>query len=420
MKPLKALLVEDSNDDAALLLRHLSNEGYDVQSEIVQTSADLKAALAERDWDIILSDYTMPHFTGLDALRVLKKSNQDIPLIIISGTIGEDIAVEAMLDGANDYLMKGNLTRLAPAIERDLENAARRRKQKQAEDALRRSEELLANAQRIAHIGSWETDLVNNHLYWSDEVYRIFGVSKNEFGATLESFVNFIHPEDRQSVQAAADAAISGNAPYNIEHRIVRSDGEERIVCEIGEVTFDESGKPLRFTGTVQDVTGRKLIEAALENAAKRERAMIENALDVICTIDAEGKFASVSPASLGVWGYQPEELVGHPYIELVAPEDVAKTNQAAAEIMSGVAARDFENRYRHKNGSMVDIRWTAFWSDTEQMMFCVAHDITERKRAEEEKMLLAAQLEQQHERLNNIIDNVAGVVWEAYGKPDE
>ena len=544
MKALKTLIVEDSRDDAELLLRHLSNGGYEVQAKIVQTPEDLKAALFESEWDIILSDYSMPNFTGLGALAVLKETELDIPIIIISGTIGEDVAVEAMVVGVDDYLMKDNLTRLAPAIERELENAATRRGQKKAEAALRRSEENLASAQRIAHIGSWQTNLVTNQLFWSDEVYRIFGVSKDDYSATIESFFNFIHPEDRQSVQAAIDAALSQNASFTIEHRIFRPDGEERIVCGIGEVTLDESGKPLWFTGTVQDITERKHVEATLEKALKRERAMIENSLDVICTIDAEGKFVSVSPASLKVWGYQPEELVGQPYEKFVVPEDVAESNEEALKVMSGIEA-NFENRYLHKNGSIVDIRWTAFWSDTEQLMFCVAHDtterkraeekireseewmraimegardgilieerseiayinksyahllgydsakellgkqisdllppadaerlteygdrrsrgenapsvyefkakhkegnlvdvegaistffiggrefimtavrnITDRKRAEEEKMLLAAQIEQQHERLDSIVANVPGVVWEAWGKPDE
>ena len=121
MKPLKALIVEDSELDEELLLRQLAKADYDVQSIRVQTAADMEKALAEREWDIILSDYAMPGFTGLDALRVLKESGRDIPLIIISGTIGEDVAVEAMRVGVDDYLIKGNLTRLAPAIEREIE-----------------------------------------------------------------------------------------------------------------------------------------------------------------------------------------------------------------------------------------------------------------------------------------------------------
>jgi PAS domain S-box-containing protein len=118
--------------------------------------------------------------------------------------------------------------------------------------------------------------------------------------------------------------------------------------------------------------------------AARKERAIIEHAQDVICTIDAEGRFVKVSPACRRVWGYAPEELAGRRYIELVAPEDVEKTNRAAGEIVAGRNLTDFENRYRHQDGSLVNVMWSASWSPADGLMFCVARDITERKRAEE------------------------------------
>lgn len=338
MKPLKALLVEDSETDEKLLLRQLAKVGFDVQSIRVETAADMRKALAELDWDIVLSDYAMPGFSGLGALRVLKESGRDIPLIIISGTIGEDVAVEAMRVGVDDYLMKGNLTRLAPAIERELENAASRHAQKRAEESLRRSEKNLADAQRITHIGSWETDLVNNHLFWSDEVYRIFGVSKDDFGATLESFISFIHPEDRQSVQDAADAALWQNAPYNIEHRIITRAGVERIVCEIGEVSFDEAGKPVRMTGTVQNITERKRLEdervklmAELDYEKVRLQHIFDNSPSFIVALRGpDFVFERVNPAYYKLVGQRDligiparealPELVDQGFIELLKP----------------------------------------------------------------------------------------------------
>lgn len=132
-----------------------------------------------------------------------------------------------------------------------------------------------------------------------------------------------------------------------------------------------------------EEISERSRVQKALDEAVLRERAMIENALDVICSIDAEGKFANVNPASQKLWGYRPEELIGRRYIEFVAPIDVPKTDEAVASIMSGNGATSFENRYQHKNGSLVNMLWTAFWSGSEQLMFCVAHDNTERKGAE-------------------------------------
>jgi two-component system cell cycle sensor histidine kinase/response regulator CckA len=139
-KTLRVLNVEDSERDAALVRRHLALAGYDVIAERVDTQAAMKAALKERHWDLILSDYTMPNFSALDALAVLEESGLDIPTIIISGTVGEELAVQAMLAGAHDYLMKDNLVRLGASIERELHVADSRRAHRQAEEALKASE----------------------------------------------------------------------------------------------------------------------------------------------------------------------------------------------------------------------------------------------------------------------------------------
>src|SRR5215216_4020108 len=141
MKPLKVLIVEDSEDDAALLLLHLARAGYDVQHERVQAAETLRNALAAKKWEIIISDFQMPNFTGLEALHVLHESELDIPFILISGTIGEETAVQAMLAGVNDYMMKDKLARLVPAIERELQEAKNRHARRQAEEALRANED---------------------------------------------------------------------------------------------------------------------------------------------------------------------------------------------------------------------------------------------------------------------------------------
>ena len=129
----------------------------------------------------------------------------------------------------------------------------------------------------------------------------------------------------------------------------------------------------------------RKAAENALEESAKRERAMIENAPDLICTINADGHFVTISAACLKICGFQPEEMIGRSYLDLVAPEDATQTNDLAKLIFAGEKVTNFENRCRHKNGTLVNLRWTAHWSEKEQLIFAVAHDITELKRSEEE-----------------------------------
>lgn len=140
----------------------------------------------------------------------------------------------------------------------------------------------------------------------------------------------------------------------------------------------------------------------ALSESTNRELAVIRNALDVICTIDAQGNFASMNPASFRMWGYQPAELIGRSYVDLVVPEDVAKTIESTASNMSGEELTDFENRYRHRDGTIVSLMWTSHWSESEQLMFAVAHDVTERKRAEEELKDFAARLERSNSELQD------------------
>src|SRR5438105_8429983 len=140
-RTLRVLHVEDSERDVALLTRHLVRAGYDLHSERVETAEGMYAALKTEEWDVILCDYSMPHFNAPAALKLLKEAGLDIPFIIISGTVGEETAVEAMRAGAYDYLMKGSLTRLAPAIERGMQEAENRRARRRAEEALRESED---------------------------------------------------------------------------------------------------------------------------------------------------------------------------------------------------------------------------------------------------------------------------------------
>jgi len=150
---------------------------------------------------------------------------------------------------------------------------------------LQDSESSLSQAQEIAKLGNWDWNIVRNELRWSDEIYRIFGVSPQEFGATYEAFLNSVHPDDREMVRKAVDETLHNGKPYSIEHRIVHPDGTECIVHERGEVFFGESGKPVRMLGTVQDITERKEVE--------EERAAIEEQFRHSQKMEAVGRLTS-------------------------------------------------------------------------------------------------------------------------------
>lgn len=159
---------------------------------------------------------------------------------------------------------------------------------REAEERVRRSEAMLARAQRIVHLGSWELDVPRNILTWSDEVYRIFGTGPQSFGATYEAFLAYIHPEDRDRMQQAQEAALREERPLDITHRIIRADGAVRVVREQGEVEQDAAGQPQRLTGTVQDITERHELEQDLMRRNRELNVLLEvsNRLTLSLSLD--------------------------------------------------------------------------------------------------------------------------------------
>src|SRR6266853_5940044 len=152
-RTLRVLNVEDQERDVSLLTRHLMRAGYEIVSERVETPEAMRAALETEEWDVILCDYSMPQFNALSALALLKEMKVDLPFIIISGTVGEAVAVEAMRAGAHDYLMKDNLVRLAPTIEREMHEAENRRARRRSEDEqFRLTTQIVSQRQRLDNI----------------------------------------------------------------------------------------------------------------------------------------------------------------------------------------------------------------------------------------------------------------------------
>jgi len=171
------------------------------------------------------------------------------------------------------------------------------------DEALRRSEARLSEAQRIAHIGNWDWNIQANDLHWSDEIYRIFGLAPRQSGATYEAFLGSVHPDDRQFVRQSVDDALYRGKPYSIDHRVIRPDGSQRIVHESAEVTFDEAGKPLRMAGTVQDVTERKQAELAMKASEATLAAIFQNAPVAMFLLDHDRRVHQMNRAAEEVLG---------------------------------------------------------------------------------------------------------------------
>ena len=271
---------------------------------------------------------------------------------------------------------------------------------KKAEEALRRSEASLANAQRIAHIGSWEWGIVAGDLHWSDEIYRIFGLKPQEFGATYEAFLDTIHPDDRTAVDEAVNTALDGHVPYSIDHRIVLASGEVRVVHEQAEVERDAVGKPVTMRGTVQDITERRRAEAALKESEETLNAFFSNAPVGMALYDREIRYLKINKQLAWDTGLSVGEHVG---------KSIAEIKPELAKVLEPIYREMFESGETkllpEVHGEMpsdpgVEHWWTGFafptsWVDGKPSKIgVVALDITERRRIEEEVRATAENLD--------------------------
>ncbi|OGI02303.1 MAG: hypothetical protein A2X42_07015 [Candidatus Margulisbacteria bacterium GWF2_38_17] len=263
-KELRILIVEDSEDDAFFMVREVSRGGYYVISERVENAVDMKSLLESKTWDVIISDYNLPKFSAPEALKLIKALRIDLPFIIISGVVGEEIAVKAMKAGAHDFIMKGNLTRLVPAIERELKEAEDRRERINAEQQLRNSEEryravielspdgiFIYNAEAIVFANSASAVLVG--LNRPEDIVR-------------SSIYDFVHPESRRIITDTFNDVLLLNKKIFFR--------DLKLLKEAGPIVFvDGAAVPFNYMGEkailleARDITERKSMEEALMKA---------------------------------------------------------------------------------------------------------------------------------------------------------
>ena len=272
-------------------------------------------------------------------------------------------------------------------------------KRKQIESALQRSEANLAAAQQMARLGSWESNLKKGEVYWSNELYRVFGFRPQEFVPTHERIINVVHPEDKELVERAVCQALDESKGFDVEFRAILPDGSERIVHSQAEVVLDEASRPVRMLGTVHDITERKQAEKALRESEKRFRSLVQNVSDLITILEADGTVRYVSPAVERVTGHRSEEQIGTNAFDQVHADDREQALRIFAEVLKKPGLHPtVEFRVPHKDGSwryLEHVVSNLIDDPNIRGVVVNSRDVTERKRGEEEVRRLNATLEE-------------------------
>ncbi len=349
-QPLRVLIVEDCPDDAELAVRTLRQAGYEVHHERVDTAEAMHAALHRAAWDCILSDHTLPLFSAPEALAVLQAAGNDLPFIILSGTMGEETAVAALKAGAHDYLVKGKLARLGPAVERELRDAGERRRRRQAEAALRESEARFRALVETAFDWIWEVDAEGRYTYASPRVRELLGYSPEEVvGRTPFDLMPAGEAEKIGRIFAGLAARRQPFAA--LENINLHKEGRRVVLETSGVPVFGPGGEFQGYRGMDRDVTRRQQAEAEIRRLA----LVVEQAAEVIVITDTQGLICYVNPAFERVTGYSRQEALGrNPRLLKSGQHSAAFYREMWATLARGEAWRGhFFNR--RKDGALIE-----------------------------------------------------------------
>jgi PAS domain S-box-containing protein len=286
-RPLRVLLLEDNPHDSELIQAFLQAGGFACTITRVQTEAAFTGALSRADLDVILADFQLPSFDGLSAFKLALTARPELPFIFVSGTLGEEVAIEALKTGATDYVLKSGLLRLVSSVKRALAEAEEKAERKKSDQALRRSEAYLAEAQRLSHTGSFGWNVGTGQIFWSDETHRIFG-SNPATTPSLALMLDRVHPDDRPLVRKIIEGASADLNDFSAEHRLMMPDGTVKYIRVVASCAPAEEPAGSFFVGAITDIT--ELRRAEQERQRLRQ---LETQLARINRVNMMGELAA-------------------------------------------------------------------------------------------------------------------------------
>ncbi len=404
--PLRLLVVEDSEDDALLVLRVLRRGGFDPVHLRVDTAEAMRAALAGGNWDAVTCDYVMPHFSGLAALALLQECKLDLPFIVVSGKIGEETAVEAMKAGAHDYVMKTELQRLPAAMRRELQEARDRHDRRSAEHDVARMHAQMAQAHK-----EWlqAFDSISDPVFLHDKEYRIMRANQayaERAGCAFSDLLGRryweVFPRGEGPLPGCCETVA---ATQPAQEEITLPDGS--VYVSRASPIKDEDGAYLYSIHVMEDVTARKAAERALARSERYYRKLIEGGSDVFFLLDRDGRLRYRSDSGTRITGWKTDEVLGRNVAEFVAEQHVPLVGRMIAETQANPGKEyTFELPGKRKDGSLVDLEITVknLCHDPDiDGIVVTARDLSERKRAEHSLRLFRALLDHSNDAIQVI-----------------
>ncbi len=385
--PLKVLILEDVEADAELMVHELKNAGFLPDWIRVDTENSYLTALASNP-DLILSDYNLPQFDAFLALQLMQDQKLDIPFIVISGAITEDVAVEFMKRGASDYLLKDRMARLGQAVVRALEQRELREEKKRNEENLRKEYGRRKDLEDIINLSPIVVFLWRNEPDWPVEMVSenvlIFGYSVDDFISERIHYADIIHPDDLSRIENEVrqqTAQYDGKFVQN--YRIITKEGQIRWVEDRTTVRQSHSGEITHYQGIIVDVTSRMQSEEALRESEERWRSLVGVLPDYISLLDLEGRFLFLNHYAEG---FTEKEVIGHSVYQYISKQSQEIFKKEIAECQNTGKIRTFEHTAMGDHGIMNEYEDYAVPMLEQNKVtgtLVISRDITERKKAE-------------------------------------
>lgn len=353
---IRLLIVDDDEVDRMTIKRSLRKANITSDIQTAETAKDGLQLILKNEFDCIFIDFVLPDNNGLELLNLIRQQGINTPVLIVTSQGDERIAAQALRSGASDYISKNMLT--PEGISQSVRNAIRvyrvQKERQAAEEALRKSEARLSEAQRLAKMGSWEFYLSTGEMEWSDYIYELTEHDSKLPPLSYQEFMELVHPDDRERRETVIQEATAKQNSYQIDYRIITKKGNLKYIYGNGSPMFNEAGEIKSFIGTLQDITERINTRTALEESEERYRTLIETMNEGVVYVDNNEIIQFANKRYCEMLGYTREELVGKSTLMLLADEISSNIITQKANLRKENISDRYEIQLKKKDGTLI------------------------------------------------------------------